>query len=52
MTTFYVTPVWDAEAQVYYSSSNIIGLHIEAATIGEFNEIAASLAPDLIGENH
>lgn len=33
---FYVRPVWDEEAKVYYSESNIFGLHIEGETEEEF----------------
>ena len=49
---FYVRPVWDEEARVYYSDSNIFGLHIEAETKEEFDALVQELAPDLILENH
>ena len=49
--SFFVKAVWDAEAGVFYSDSNIIGLHIEAETIEEFCEIMADLAPELILAN-
>jgi hypothetical protein len=50
--TFYVGTVWDAEAGVFYSESNIEGLHIEAASIEEFEEIMFDVAVDLIFANH
>lgn len=49
--SFFVKAVWDAEAGVFYSDSNIVGLHIEAETIEEFREITANLAPELILAN-
>ena len=51
-STFYVKPVWDGEAKVYYSDTNIFGLHIEAKTKDEFDTLVQELAPDLILENH
>ena len=50
--TFYVKPIWDAEAGVYYSESDIQGLHIEAETLEEFEQVATELGPQLIVENH
>ena len=50
--TFHITAVWDDEAGLFYSDSNIIGLHIEAETIEEFRVIVADLAPELILANH
>ena len=38
--TFVVSSIWDAEAKVYYSESEIVGLHIEAATLDEFEAVA------------
>ena len=49
---YIVTAVWDAEARVYYSESDIDGLHIEAETLDEFESLILDLAPDLIIENH
>jgi hypothetical protein len=40
----YITPIWDHEAQVYYSESNIRGLHIEAETLEEFEVVAMEMA--------
>jgi hypothetical protein len=50
--SFSVVAKWDAEAAVFYSESDILGLHIEAATLEEFEEIMRREAPDLIVANH
>lgn len=49
---FHVTALWDDEAKVYYCESDIIGLHVEAATIEEFEEVMLDVAPGLIADNH
>lgn len=49
---FYVTAIWDEEAGIYYSESDIIGLHIEAETIEEFEQVIDEFAAELIIENH
>jgi hypothetical protein len=49
---FVVHAKWDDEAKVYYSESDIIGLHIEAETIEEFERVMMQEAPDLIIANH
>lgn len=50
--TFRVKAVWDAEAGVFYSESDIEGLHIEAATVDEFESVMLEVAPELIMVNH
>ncbi len=50
--TFHVSACWDSEAKVYYSESDIIGLHIEAVTLSEFEDVMSELAPELIIQNH
>ena len=50
--TFRVKAVWDAEAEVFYSQSDIEGLHIEAATLDEFEAIMLDVGPELIMVNH
>ena len=50
--TFFVAARWDSEANVYYSDSDIHGLHIEASNLDEFESLVIELAPDLIIENH
>lgn len=49
---FTVTPIWDAEAGVFYSDSDIIGLHVEAETIEDFVQAVRDHAPALVLENH
>ena len=49
---FYVTAVWDEEAGVYYSESDIVGLHIEAESIEDFEQEMLEFAAELIIENH
>ena len=45
---FTVKAIWDDEAQVFYAQSDIEGLHIEAASLDEFEEIMLDAAPELI----
>lgn len=49
---FSVRAVWDDDAKVFYAQSDILGLHVEAATLDEFEEIVMDTAPDLIVANH
>jgi hypothetical protein len=49
---FVVAAKWDADAGVYYSETDISGLHIEAETLDEFGEILRELAPEMIEANH
>lgn len=49
---FNITALWDDEAKVFYSESDIIGLHIEAATIEAFEEVMMDVAPGLVVSNH
>jgi RNase H-fold protein (predicted Holliday junction resolvase) len=50
--SFEVTALWDEDAKVWYSESDIIGLHIEASTIEAFRKEVERHAADLIIENH
>ena len=50
--SFTVRAFWDDEAKVYYSDSDIIGLHLEAETLDEFESILMELGPALIAANH
>jgi hypothetical protein len=50
--TFFVRAIWDDEDQVFYSDSDILGLHIEADTIEEFRAVLAEVGPALIVANH
>jgi hypothetical protein len=49
---FTVRAIWDDEARTYYSDSDIVGLHIEAASLDEFEALMRNLAPELIVANH
>ena len=49
---FRVKAVWDGEAGVFYSRSDIEGLHIEATDLEEFEAIMMDVAPELIIANH
>lgn len=49
---FIVHARWDEDAKVFYSESDIIGLHIETDTLEEFEQVAMRDAPDLIVANH
>lgn len=49
--SFYVKAIWDAEASVWCSESNIPGLVIETATLTEFESLARHFASELLAEN-
>lgn len=46
--TFYVRANWDAQAKVWVSESNIDGLHIETATLDEFEAVMNDTAAELV----
>ena len=50
--TFVIKALWDEEAGVFVSESDIIGLHIEAETIEEFETILRECAVELVIANH
>ena len=50
--TFFIRAVWDEDAGVFYSESDIEGLHIEAETLDEFEKVMTEEAVDLIVANH
>ncbi|HBS49310.1 MAG TPA: hypothetical protein DEA05_04110 [Rhodobacteraceae bacterium] len=50
--SYYVTAVWDAEAGVWVSESDIIGLHVEAQTLEEFEQLVDEFAAEMIVANH
>ena len=50
--SYYVKALWDDEARVFWSESDIKGLHIEAGTVPDFEHLVGELAPDLIFDNH
>lgn len=50
--SFFVKAMWDEEAKVFVSESDIIGLHIEAETLKEFEAVLFEEGPQLIFDNH
>ena len=50
--SFFVKAIWDERAGVFWSESNIVGLHIEAKTLEEFQHIMEENAFDLVVANH
>jgi hypothetical protein len=50
--SFSIHAKWDEDAKVFYCESDIIGLHIEAETLEEFEQLAMREAPELIIANH
>ncbi len=50
--SFYIRACWDDEAKVYYSESDITGLHIEAESLEEFESVMMEAAIELIIANH
>ena len=49
--SYYIKALWDAQANVWYSESDIPGLVIEAYTLGEFEKLMMELAPEMLAEN-
>ena len=49
--TFKVTAVWDSDAKVSTSSSDIPGLVVEADTFEEFVSLVEALAPEMLAAN-
>lgn len=50
--TFSVSAQWDEDAKVFYTVSDIEGLHIEMRSLDEMEEILFDVAIDLIVANH
>ena len=50
--SFHVQAVWDEQEKVWFSESDITGLHIEAETLKEFYDLVNEFASDLIVSNH
>ena len=49
--TFTVTALWDSEAEVFTTESDIPGLVVEAATFEELVDCVRALAPEVIAAN-
>jgi len=50
-SAFTVTAVWDPDAQVFTTESDIPGLVVEAATFEELIDLVRALAPEVIAAN-
>ncbi|WP_109259915.1 DUF1902 domain-containing protein [Hyphobacterium indicum] len=50
--TYFVRALWDDEAKVYVSESDIKGLHIEAETLEDFEAVIFEHAGEFVIENH
>lgn len=50
-STYHIRAVWDPEAKVYYSETNVPGLVVEAETLPEFIAIAEELLPEMLKAN-
>ena len=50
-SSYYVRALWDPEASVWISESDIPGLVIEANTLTEFETAIWQLAPEILAEN-
>jgi hypothetical protein len=48
---FKVTAIWDQEAEMFTSHSNIPGLVVEADTFEEFVSLVEVLAPEMLEAN-
>lgn len=49
--SFFVRALWDPEASVWTSESDIPGLVIETSTLSEFEALAREFAADLLSAN-
>jgi len=49
---FFVRAVWEEGAGAFVSESDIVGLHMEAAMLDEFEDIQKEVGPELIVANH
>jgi hypothetical protein len=49
--SYYIAAAWDPEAGVWVSDSNIPGLVVEADSLGEFEQLVMTLAPEMLAEN-
>jgi Domain of unknown function (DUF1902) len=48
---FKITAVWDDEAKVFTSTSDIPGLVVEASTFEEFVSLVEALGPEMLEAN-
>jgi hypothetical protein len=50
-SSYYVRAVWDPQALVWISESDIPGLVVEANTLTEFESLIWELAPEMLAVN-
>jgi hypothetical protein len=50
-SSYYVLAIWDPEAAVWTSETDIPGLVIEANTLAEFESLMLELAPEMLAAN-
>jgi hypothetical protein len=50
-SSYFVKALWDVEASVWISETDIPGLVIEADTLAEFETLLAELAPEMLAAN-
>ena len=48
---YFVKAMWDEEAEVWVSESDIPGLVIETETLAEFEQLMMALAPEMLADN-
>jgi hypothetical protein len=49
--SYFVKAVWEPEARVWISDTDIPGLVIESDTLAEFEALMMRLAPEMLAEN-
>ena len=48
---YFIRAIWDPEAKVYYSDSNVPGLVVESDSLAEFVSLAEALLPEMLKAN-
>lgn len=49
--SYYVRAIWDGEAKVWISETDVPGLVIESDTLAEFEAVMMRLAPEMLAAN-
>ncbi|MDP9103179.1 MAG: DUF1902 domain-containing protein [Pseudomonadota bacterium] len=49
--SYFVKAIWEPEARVWISETDIPGLVIESDTLAEFEALMMRLAPEMLAEN-
>jgi len=50
-SSYYVKALWDPEASVWVSETDVPGLVIEANTLSEFESLMVELTPEMLATN-